>query len=164
MDRYNFDDHAIYEHCEMAFEGEWVKYSDVVDLESRLRAELNSANESNGKLDAELYHMTIEKEQAEADNAALVKYLESLLEYESIVWLHGYIRDVVFKHHPGAAILEELERLRKEYEYSQNVLAAIGSGCFCIERKTMVEVPNEVSKLARSALSQPPKEAAHESK
>ncbi|GEM_PF-3179078 len=37
MERYKFDDHAINEHCEWDAEGDWVKYSDVVDLQSKLQ-------------------------------------------------------------------------------------------------------------------------------
>lgn len=66
--------------------GTWPEfYSAVIkqalaDLESRLHKELDSANESNSRLDAELYRITIEKEQAEADNAALVEKCTALLE------------------------------------------------------------------------------------
>jgi hypothetical protein len=61
------------------------------------------------------------RQQAEADNAALVQYLESLLEYESIIWMHGYIKDIVNKHHPGAALLEELERLQAVAEAAKEI-------------------------------------------
>ena len=102
----------------------------------QLRKELDRANESSGKIDAELYRITIEKEQAEADCAAILAELKHTqiclgnidcrADTDALI---EQIDEYFEKDNPGTALLAELEGLRKVRDAAEKLMKNICSYC-----------------------------------
>ena len=124
MDRYYFDSHAIKEHGERDNEGDWVLYSDVAALESRLQHADKQATIYKDRIVA----MGAELDSAESQLQAA--QAESKQHYESAITL-------------GEMVNSCCDDLRKEREMVTRLQQYIDSKGIINHRADQLQAENE---------------------